>query len=295
MTQLSDEFLLAYLDGQLERSQSAEVSQLAAANAEVSRRVARLKRTQAQLIESFSAFAREEITLPKSAFPSEESQARPSQAAKAARAVKGLSQTLASAAPAQKEPDAVRKMLFVLAVFAGGVLGGYGATFVRSSPPPPVVKDTDRPPAAMIPVTSWTGDIVRFHAFFPKETLTPYPDAIANPELIRFQLSKITAKALLPPDFSRQGYALYRGQTFNYRQDRMMQLTYASKTEAPLTLYALPASELQDSGVTIQMQGSTKGASWVSDRVRFLLTAEKNEEDLKVLAALAQAQMPKKP
>lgn len=297
MTQLSDEFLLAYLDGQLERSQSAEVSQLAASNAEVSRRVARLKRTQAQLIESLGAFAREEITPPKSALPSEESEARPSQASKAASAVKGLTQSLASsaAAPVRDEPDAVRKMLFVLAVFAGGVLGGYGATFVRSSPPPPVVKDMDRPPAAMIPVTSWTSDIVRFHAFFPKETLTPYPDAIANPELIRFQLSKITAKALLPPDFSRQGYSLYRGQTFNYRQDRMMQLTYASKTEPPLTLYALPASELQDSGVVIQAQGSTKGASWVSDRVRFLLTAEKNEEDLKVLAALAQAQMPKKP
>ncbi len=294
MTQLSDEFLLAYLDGQLERSQSAEVSQLAGANAEVSRRVARLKRTQAQLIESFGAFAREEITPPKSAFPPEGNEARPSQASKAFKAV---SQTLAqsAAAPGQTEPDAVRKMLFVVAVFAGGLLGGYSATFVRSSPPPPVVKDTDRPPAAMIPVTSWTSDIVRFHAFFPKETLTPYPDAIANPELIRFQLSKITAKALLPPDYSRQGYSLYRGQTFNYRQDRMMQLTYASKTEPPLTLYALPASELQDSGVVIQAQGSTKGASWVSDRVRFLLTAEKNEEDLKVLAALAQAQMPKKP
>jgi anti-sigma factor RsiW len=288
MTQLSDEFLLAYLDGQLEKGQSAEVSQLASANAEISRRVARLKRTQAQLIESLGAFAREEIALPKLAEDAEEKPARkeaPSPRAPAA----------AAAAPVPKEPDAVKKMLFVIAVFAGGLLGGYGATLLSTPTAPLPPKDMDRPPSARISPTSWAGDIAGFHAFFPKETLTPYPDAISNPELIRFQLSKITAKALLPPDFSRQGYTLYRGQTFNYRQDRMMQLTYASKTEAPLTLYALPAMELADSPVALQVQGANKSANWVSDHVRFLLTAEKNEEDLKVLATLAQAQMPKKP
>jgi hypothetical protein len=287
MTQLSDEFLLAYLDGQLEKGQSSDVAQIATDNAEVSRRIARLKRTQAQLIESFGAFAREEIVPPRAPASGE------AEAKKAPRAAAASARAAVSSAPAQKEPDAVKKLLFVLAVFAGGVLGGYGATIVAGHPPP-APKDMDRPPAAVISPTSWTSDIARFHSFFPKETLTPYPDAIANPELIRFQLSKITAKALLPPDFTRQGYALYRGQTFNYRQERMMQLTYASKTEPPLTLYALPAAEA-DSLISIQGQGASKAASWVSDHVRFLLTAEKNEEDLRVLATLALAQTPKKP
>jgi anti-sigma factor RsiW len=286
MTQLSDEFLLAFLDGQLERGQSAEVSQLASANAEISRRVARLKRTQAQLIECLGAFAREDIALPRVSEDADEKPARKGAAAPRAPS---------AAAPAQKEPDAVRKMLFVIAVFGGGVLGGYGATFLSAHNAPPPPKDMDRPPSATIAPSSWASDIARFHSFFPKETLTPYPDAITNPELIRFQLSKITAKALLPPDFSRQGYALFRGQTFNYRQDRMMQLTYSSKTEPPLTLYALPALELSDSAVAMQVQGANKAASWVNDHVRFLLTAEKTEEDLRVLATLAQAQMPKKP
>jgi anti-sigma factor RsiW len=287
MTQLSDEFLLAYLDGQLDKGQSADVSRLTGVNAEVFRRVARLKRTQAQLIESFGAFAREEIAPPRSAF--EESEAKP-----APRAA-GASRAPAASQPARKEPDAVKKMMFLLAVFASGVLGGYGATLVDAQHAPPPAKDMDRPPSATIPVTSWATDIVRFHSFFPKETLTPYPDAIANPELIRFQLSKVTAKALNPPDFSRQGYTLYRGQMFNYRQERMVQLTYSSKTETPLTLYALPASELADCPIAMQAQGVNKAASWVSDHVRFLITGEKNEDDLRGLAALALAQMPKKP
>jgi anti-sigma factor RsiW len=289
MTNLSDEFLLAYLDGQLERGQSGEVAHLTSVNAEIARRVARLKRTQAQLVESFGAFAREEIALPRNLFQTEEGEGRQGQKGKA------NSQPAAAKAARRKEPDAVKKMLFVIAVFAGGLLGGYGATFLNAPHAALPPKDTDRPPAAMIPPTSWVGDISRFHSFFPRETLTPYPDAISNPELIRFQLSKITAKALTPPDFSRQGYTLYRGQTFNYRQDRMMQLTYSSKTEPPLTLYALPAVELQDSPIAAQALGSNRAASWVTDRVRFLLTAEKSEEDLKVLALVAQSQMPKKP
>src|SRR5262249_23477425 len=190
---------------------------------------------------------------------------------------------------------ALRKGLFLGVVFAGGLLGGYSGTLItgqRAVPLPP--KTADRPAAALL-AASWQADIAHFHSFFPREMLTPHPDAIANPEFIRFQLSRITAKALTPPDFSRYGFALYRGQTLKYRQDNMMQLTYSSKTEPPLTLYVLPADGYGDSSVMAQAFGSYKAVSWVSDRVRFLLTAEKKEEDLKVLATLAQSQMPKKP
>jgi anti-sigma factor RsiW len=286
MTHLSDEFLLAFLDGQLEKGQTAEVSRLTSSNAEVSRRVARLKRTQAQLIETLGGFAREEIELPHNAFQFDGGEAQP-------RAKAG---TPARAAGAEhKRPGAARQLLFICAVFASGVVGGYGATLFAPQRAALPAKIMDRPPAALFTPASWSADIAKFHSFFPKEMLTPHPDAIANPEFIRFQLSKITAKALTPPDFSHQGFTLYRGQTLKYNQDNMMQLTYSSKTEAPLTLYVLPADGYSDSAISAQAFGSYKAVSWVSDRVRFLLTAEKNEEDLKVLAVIAQSQMPRKP
>ncbi len=284
MTHLSDEFLLAYLDGQLEQGQAAEVSQLAGANAEISRRLLRLKRTQTQILETFGSFAREEIAVPRSALPNDEVSAR--QASTGAGSLQTGART-----EAQMTPGAAKQLMFVSAVFVGGLLGGYGATLLTAHRTIPQ-KDTDRPPAAL--TQTWQSEIAKFHGFFPRETLTPYPDAIANADLIRFQLSKITGKPLSPPDFSHQGFALYRGQTFNYRQDRMMQLAYSSKTEPPLVLYVLPAPGLSDSGFSVQFAGSNRAVSWVADRVRFLLTGEKNEEDLKVLAALAQSQMPRK-
>jgi anti-sigma factor RsiW len=282
MMQVSDEFLLAYLDGQLEKGQATEVSQLAAANPEISRRVARLKRSQTQFIELLGAFAREEIEVPHNALQPESAPAHP--AARTAQAAK-------TAAVEQKPPSAAWQFLFICAVFASGLAGGYGATLL--APPRPA-----GPPKAMdrlfVP-ESWSADIAKFHSFFPKEMLTPHPAATTSPEFISFQLSKITAKALTPPDFTRQNFTLFRGQTLKYNQDNMMQLTYSSKTEPPLTLYVLPADGYSDATIHAQAFGSYKTVSWVSDRVRFLLTAEKNEEDLKVLAVIAQSQMPHKP
>ncbi len=283
MTHLSDEFLLAYLDGQLEKGQTAEVSQLAGTNPEVSRRVARLRRTQAQLMETLGGFAREEIEVPRGALQLENGdvQAKAPVPAKTGDA-------------GHKKPRAARQALLATVFLASGLLGGYwGASLIpRQAPLPP--KIADRPPAALFTPASWSADIAKFHSFFPKEMLT-HPDANRNPEFIRFELSKISAKALTPPDFTHQGFTLFCGQSLKYNQDNMMQLTYSSKTEPPLTLYVLPADGYSDSGVNAQSFGSYRAVSWVSDRVRFLLAAEKNEEDLKVLAVIAQSQMPRKP
>jgi anti-sigma factor RsiW len=281
MTQLSDEFLLAYVDGQLEKGQTAEVSQLAGSNPEISRRVARLRRSQTKLMETLGGFAQEDIAVPANALSFDPAEAKP----------KAKQQQ--HAAPVRKTSGGA-KLFFLVAVFASGVLGGYGATVLPMRQPLPP-KSADRQTAIAFTPVSWVADIAKFHSFFPKEMLTPHMDAIMNPEFIRFQLSKVAGKGLTPPDFSRYGFTLYRGQTLKYHQDNMMQLTYSSKTEAPLTLYVLPADGNPDSDPAAQVFGSYKAVSWVSDKVRFLLTAEKNEDDLKVLALIAQSQMPRKP
>src|SRR5262249_45031132 len=139
MTHLSDEFLLAYLDGQLEKGQTAEVSKIAGANAEISRRVERLRRTQAQLIETLGGFAQEEIAVPPIFLQPETSEAKS----------KAQPQAPAKAAPPvrpRKAARAFRKGLFLSFVFAGGLLGGHAGTLITAQRVAPLPsKTTDRP------------------------------------------------------------------------------------------------------------------------------------------------------
>ena len=163
MTHLSDEFLLAYLDGQLEKAQTAEVSQLAGTNPEVSRRVARLRRTQAQLMETLGGFAREEIEVPRSALQLETGDVP-------ARTTSPVSAKAVDAG--HKKPGPAKQALLVAVVFASGLLGGYwGASLIpQQAPLPP--KIADRPPAALFTPATWSADIAKFHSFFPREMLS---------------------------------------------------------------------------------------------------------------------------
>jgi anti-sigma factor RsiW len=294
MTYVSDELLLAYIDGQLEETQAAGVARLSTANPDIARRVRRLKRTQGLFLDTFGGLAsgRGPVLALGPNAPSRRA------AATAPASPPALRSGVRHAARAQS--GRWRQPLFLAMVFAGGILGGYGATLLKSQMQAPATsKITERqvePAAATATATatpSWSADIARFHAFFPKETLTPHADAISNPELIAFQLTKVTGRPIVPPDFTRNGYTLYRGQAFNYQQDRMMQLTYQSKTEPPLTVYVLGAGAAADAPA-VTVAGQARAVFWVADRVRFLLTADKSEQDLKMLAVIAQSQMPRR-
>lgn len=281
MTLISDEFLLAYLDGQLEAGQSRSVTQMAAANAEIARRLVRLKRTQSFLMETFGAFARDTAISPPSQPPFFDQ-------GFADGADQGVSYE-----PRKRAVGGRRKTL-TIALLGLGLAAGYAGNAYLTRPVQTVQKIQDRQLPVLSPVAAWTNDVARFHSFFVKESLTSHLDAISNSDLIRLQLQKAAGKAISPPDFSRQGYTLFRGQMFLYNQERMMQLTYTSPADPPLALYVLPAPRLADTPMAIHSFGASKGVSWIDDRVRYLLIADKRDDDLKVLAVLAQHQMRKK-
>ncbi len=290
MTQLSDELLLAYLDGQLDRTQAIGIADLAEYNPEISRRLLRLKRTQSHLMETFAAIRMDERAVPPElSFPDAAPKVQISQPA--ANDALPPPMPAAVAAPARAEGRSRSPLLVALALIVGAGAGFAGNAFItKPMAGPPKIEDRASQVAPTTP--GWITDVAKFHAFFPKETLTPHPDAITNPELIRFQLTKVAGKPLTPPDLSRQGYELVRGQVFNYEPDRMMQLTYASKTEPPLAFYIVPGG--QDSALAPAKHDDFRSFAWGEGQVRFLLAGQKNEDDLKVLATIAQSQMAKK-
>lgn len=289
--QLSDELLLAYLDGQLDKPQALGIAQLAEHNPEVTRRLLRLKRTQFHLMETFSAIRQEARPLPSDLdFPEPETEREERRTRQA--------EPQAAPAPTPAPSEAPRHLpygkspLLVVIALAIGLSGGYAVHAVITRPLPGPPKIEDRASSAVISAPRWIADVAEFHAFFPPETLTPHPDAITNPELIRFQLTKVAGGTVAPPDFSKQGYELVRGQVFNYTPGRMMQLTYAGKGQSPLVLYIVPGGE-QSKEIAVKHEGF-RSIGWGQAKMRFLLAGQKNEDDLKILAMVAQKQISRK-
>ena len=59
MIDLSDDVLMAYVDGQLDKPQAAVVGRLLRDDRDLAYRVSRLQQTQAQLLDTFGALLRE--------------------------------------------------------------------------------------------------------------------------------------------------------------------------------------------------------------------------------------------
>jgi anti-sigma factor RsiW len=292
---ISDELLLAYLDGQLEQSQSINLNRLAASNPEISRRLIRLKRTQAQLLETFSAFYQGHAPLSFEVETGKDGEANNAKLQKPSLSV-APDQALQPLQPASGGfgRKSRRAILVCAAILTGAAFGfGFQHWMTQNKGTPQPQKASDRHPAALqaqAAPSSWEEEVARFHSFFPRETLTPHPDAISNPYLIGFALSKAVQKALAPPDLTKQGYTLFRGQTLNFRQDRMMQLTYASRIEPPLTFYILPGGGPDSAAQATAIRGH-RAISWTSDKLRFFMIGEKSENDLMAIAAIAQEQL----
>jgi hypothetical protein len=182
-------------------------------------------------------------------------------------------------------------------VFIGVLLAGLGGGYLAHAIFAPKIvvapKIEDRAGAGAAASPEWISELAQFHAFFPGETLTPHPDAITNPDLIKFQLAKITGRPIAPPDFARQNYNLVRGQTFNFGATRMMQLTFASKSEPPLAVYVVPGGE--ERPITKAARDGFNAVGWSSPHLRFLIAAQKSTDDLSVLATVAQSQLSKRP
>ena len=59
MTELSDELLMAYIDGQLDKPQAAVVGHMLARDGDLANRVRRMQESQARFLELFGALLRE--------------------------------------------------------------------------------------------------------------------------------------------------------------------------------------------------------------------------------------------
>ena len=268
MIDLSDEVLMAYVDGQLDKPQIAVVGRLLRDDRDLAYRVSRLQQTQAQLLDTFGALLREGM--------STSAAARGTAAKKGAALPGGRLLTIGTAG--------LLLLLGASAGFTAAYYSGVAGVALVASP-------ADEKPVSQSPISNWPEDMAEFHSFFTKEAVGVSPESQSNPDMVKFQLAQLSKSGTLP-DFTAHGLKFMRGQMLSYRGNKVMQLIYMGRNE-PLVAVFIGAGGL-DMQMSAGRFGDIKTISWSADELRYVIASDMQLQPLRALAAVAQSQLVKK-
>lgn len=258
MTELSDDLLVAYVDGQLARKQTRAVEKVLEQDDVIARRVVALKDAHGRLEAAFDAIlAGEEAEV--SAMPAPQ---RPGifiewgTAAKVALASAGLIAAL------------------VLAI------AGYGWPLVM----PELAR---HPSGEAFPeytgsLPSWHEEAARAQALLSRASLEVGLESQGNQDLIAFQLGQAIGPSLKLPDLQSRGFRFVRAQLLRSGGEPVAQLLYLGTSGAPLALYA-KKGEGSDAP-QFKPYGAIGGVAWSEGGIAYLLAGEEDEGVLMRLA-----------
>ena len=264
MIDLSDEVLMAYVDGQLDKPQVAVVGRLLRDDRDLAYRVSRLQQTQARLLDTFGALLREGMSASAAA-------------ARGAASKKGGA-TLTGGRLLTLGTGGLLLLLGASAGFTGAYYSG-------------VARPGDEKPIVQSPISNWPEDMAEFHSFFTKEAVGVSAESQSNPDMVKFQLAQLSKSGALP-DFTAHGLKFVRGQMLSYRGHKVMQLIYMGRNE-PLVAVFIGAGGL-DTQMSAGRFGDIKTISWSADELRYVIASDMQLQPLRALAAVAQSQFVKK-
>ena len=259
MTELSDELLVAYVDGQLARKQTRAVEKVLAQDDVIARRVDALKDAHSRLEAAFEAIlAGEEAEVAVKLGPQ-----RPGifiawgTAAKIALAGAGLAAALILAMAGSGWP-------LVMPELARHPSGATDPDYVGSLPP------------------SWQEEAARAQALLSRASLEVALESQGNQDLIAFQLAQTIGPSVKLPDLRPQGFRFVRAQLLRSGEEPLAQLLYLGTSGAPLALYARKGG---GSGAPVFKQyGAIGSVAWSQDGIAYLLAGEGDEASLMRLA-----------
>jgi anti-sigma factor RsiW len=264
MIELSDELLMAYIDGQLDKQNEKVVRDILERDDRHGLRARRLQDSQAKFLDVFGALVRDGAA-PPSTRPAARSARGPRDAEASGMATAGVAALLLIIGAS---------LGFTVAYYTGIGQGGIGEEISMSMRP-----------------ANWTEDIAELHAYFTPEALTTGRDSQSNPDVVRFQLAKLSSQVVSLPDFSQSGLRFVRAQTLNYRGNRLMQLVYTGKSDPLVALYITAGDD--DHPVSPGRFGDVQTMSWSHNGLRFLIAADMTQEALRALAAVTRSQLGK--
>ncbi len=258
MTELSDDLLVAYVDGQLARKQSSAVERVLEQDDVIARRVEALKDAHSRLEAAFDAIlAGEEavVSVPEPQAP-------------------GFYLTW---------NKAVKIGLAGVGIVAALVLmiAGYGwplslTDFGRSS------QGLADPEYTGSIAPSWQEIAARAQGLLGRESLEVRLENQENPDFIAFELGQAIGPGLKLPNLDAQGYRFARAQLLRFDEEPLVQLLYLGTRGAPLAVYAKKSVATQEP--TFRRYGGIGSVAWSEDGFSYLVAGEGDETVLLKLA-----------
>jgi anti-sigma factor RsiW len=251
MTELSDELLVAYVDGQLARAQTKAVEKVLKQDEVIARRVEALKEAHSRFENAFEAILAgelNEITLRADPY---------------VRTTEPVPQT-------KGKPIASVVLIAILAALAG-----YAVPVVLPELTPVryvLPKQTARMPL------SWQDEVARTQSLLTRSSLEVGLNSQGNRDLVAFELAQAIGPSLKVPNLDPQGLKLVRGQLLQFRGKPLGQILYLGARGAPVALYALPSDAKNEP--EFSMVGDVGMVSWSEDGISYLLAAEADEDFL---------------
>lgn len=259
MTELSDELLVAYVDGQLARKQTQAVDKVLEQDDVIAKRVYALKDAHSRLEAAFDAILAGEEA---------DATARP------APHPPGLFiawSTLAKVSLASA--GLVAAFVMMLAGF------GWPLTAPEFSLQSSGAADPDY--VGSIP-PSWQEDAARAHALLSRASVEVGLESQGNRDLVAFQLAQAIGPNLAVPDLSGQGLRFMRAQLLRSGNEPLAQLLYLGSSGAPLALYARKGEGA--AAPSFKRYGALGSVAWSQADIAYLLTGEGDEASLMKLA-----------
>jgi anti-sigma factor RsiW len=256
MTRLSDELLVAYVDGQLAGKQLSAIELVLAQDDVIARRVAALKKAHRKLEAAFDAMlAGEEETAISHPLPPSPGLLIPwDTVVKAGLAAGGI---------------ALAACLFIAGY--GWPLGGSerlasgaGGEYVGSLP------------------QDWREEVLRAQALLGRASLEIGLDSQGDRDFIALRLGRAVGAAFAPPDLGDKGYRFARAQILRFGDEPLAQLLYLGASGAPLALYVKKGGG--DAAPETKRYGALEGMAWSQGGVAYLLAGEGGKAPLVELA-----------
>jgi len=256
MTELSDELLVAYVDGQLAHKQSSAIERVLAHDDVIARRVAALKKAHRRLEAAFDAvLAGEEEAAVSHPIPPSPGLLIPwTTLIKVGLGAAGI----------------------VLAV--GLFIAGYGWP---NSSPDRMASGSDGDYVGS--VQDWREEVLRAQALLGRASLEIGLDSQGDRDFIALRLGRAIGASLALPDLEGQGYRFVRAQILRSGDEPLAQLLYLGPSGAPLALYVKKGEA--DAAPEAKRYGALEGVAWSQGGVAYLLAGESS----KPLAELAEA------